>query len=308
MTAGWAAASVRGSALVRRLVGPSGAREVAGSATWGDARAQLATTFYGRESPADVDRDTARTMAATAAMWQLRVLAGWLPVGASGLARLFAAPIEIANIEAHLENLDGAGPSRDPVPLGSLGVAWRRVAATTSPEQVRTVLTHSPWGDPGGAGPVEVAVGLRVAWARRLMRSVPETVPWAKGGLAVLIAREVFAFDRAVAPVTGRELDRLMGKGWRAATSIAELAHLVPEAASWPLAGIESPTDLWNAERNVARRVDLEATQLADGRRFTRSTVAAMMTLVLLDLRRIMAAVELAGRGPDPTEVFDAVA
>ena len=307
MTAGWVAVSTRGGALLGRLAGPAGARELAEAATWSQARGQLATTFYGTEMTTDSDRAEARSAATSATVWQLRVLAGWLPAQASGLARLFTAPIEIANIEAHLASLSGAAV-QGPVSLGSLAVAWPRVATTTSPEQVRAVLTHSAWGDPGGADPVAVAVGLRVAWARRLIRQVPETAAWAKGGLAVLIAREAFAFSREVAPLTGRELDRLVGKGWRQAATIPELALVLPDSAAWALADIASPADLWRAELAVTRRVTAEATRLAAVKRFTKGTVAAVMALLLVDLWRVTAAIELAGRGPNSTEVFDAVA
>lgn len=307
MTAGWVAASTRGSALVRRLVGDAGARELAGAETWSEAQGQLSGTFYGAEMPSNADRATARRAATTATIWQLRVLAGWMPVGASSLARLFAAPVEIANIEAHLASLSGADTST-PLSLGSMAVAWPSVVPATSPEQVRTALIHSAWGDPGGADPVTVGFGLRAAWARRLVRQVPDAAPWAKGGLALLIARELYAFDRDIAPLTGRELDRLVGNRWRQATSISDLARLMPESAGWALANIASPSELWQAEVGVARRVTADATALATAKRFTKGTVAATMALLLLDLRKVTAAIELAGRGHHRTEVFDAVA
>ncbi len=307
MTAGWVAAATRGDALTRRLLGPDGARQLAAADSWPDARAQLATSFYGTELSAEADRATARRTATAATIWQLRVLAGWLPVGGSGLARLFAGPIEIANIESHLADLNGDAATTG-VSLGSLAVAWPRVAATTSPQQLREVLTHSPWGDPGGLDPVAVSVGLQVAWARRLIRQVPETAEWAKGGMAVLIAREVFAFERDLAAPTGRELDRLVSNRWRQATTVTELADLLPEAAAWALSDVASPADVWRAELAVARRVATDAAALASTLRATKTTVAAMMALLLMDLRRVSAAIEVVGRDPNPTEVFDAVA
>ena len=307
MTAGWVAASTRGRALVRRLVGPDGARRLATAESWPDARVQLATTFYGSELPVDADRATARTTVAMATIWQLRVLAGWLPVGGSGLARLFASPIEIANIESHLAAMADA-EVRTPIPLGSLAVAWPRVARTTSAEQLRAVLANSPWGDPGGSDPVTISVWLRAAWARRHIRHVPQTAEWAKGGLAVLLARERFAFHRDVTPATGREIDRLIGNRWRGATTVPELVDLLPESATWALSDIASPADLWRAELGVIRRVEADATSTAAAQRFTRTTVAAMMALLLVDLWRVTAAIEVVGRGPDPTEVLDAVA
>lgn len=307
MTAGWVAASTRGSALLRRLVGPAGALEIADAESWADARAQLGSTVYGAELHPDADRAAARRTAATATAWQLRVLAGWCPVGTGRLARLFAAPLEMANIEAHLATMDGAAAT-PPVSLGSLAVAWPRVAATSTPEQVRAVLSHSAWGDPGGSDPVAIAFGLRVSWARRLVHQSSTARTWAKGGLAVLIARERFAFGRDVAPVTGREIDRLLGNRWRRAATIPELAERVPESGAWALEGIASPAELWRAEPAIVRRAAADATRQAAQRRFTEDTVAAMMALMLVDLWRTTAAIELVGRGPNPGEVFDAVA
>jgi hypothetical protein len=128
------------------------------------------------------------------------------------------------------------------------------------------------------------------------------------GGAAVLVARERFAFDRDLCPTTGHDVDRFFGRGWRQATTIPELARLLPEAAAWPLTDIESPTELWRGEVAVVRRAAAEATRVTAARRFTRDTVAAAMTLLLIDLWHVNVAIELAGRGPSPTEVFDAVA
>lgn len=307
MTAGWVAASVRADALLRRLVGADGARSLAEAATWREARTQLASTFYGGELSEDADRANARRTAMTATIWQLRVLGGWLPVGGSGVTRLFAAPFEIANIEGQHQRLAGVQPMQ-PVPLGSLALAWPRAATTNSVAELRTVLARSAWGDPGGGDLVDLGVGLRIAWARRLLRQVPELASWVKGGLAVLVAREVFAFERQIPPATAHELDRLVGTGWCRATTIPELHHRLPDSAAWALTGISTTTELWRAELAVARRITREATEITTAKRFTKTTVAAMMTLMLIDLWRINAAIELAGRGPSPSEVLDAVA
>ncbi len=307
MTAGWVAASTRGGALVRRLVGPDGAREIAGADSWHDARNQLATTFYGTELEPGADRRVARHEAITATVWQLRVLAGWLPVGGSGVARLFAAPLEIGNIEHHLAAMSSPSASVA-VPLGSLAVAWPRIATTSTAEEIQHVLTRSAWGDPGGLDPVALAVGLRVAWARRLVRGLPVASEWARGGLAVLVAREIFAFRRQLAPVTGRAVDQLLGRHWRRAASLSELTDRLPASAAWALEGISEPQDLWRAEAFVAQQIASDAAALVATRRPTQNVVAALMALLLLDLRRVTAAIEIAGRGPNPVEAFDAVA
>lgn len=309
MTAGWVAASNRGRALLGHLVGRAGARAIAAAASWPDALTVLGPTMYGREATATGlatdDRGAARLAAATATAWQLRVLSGWLPPAAGGLARLSVGPLELSNIEHHLAHLAGDGPAAA-VPLGSLGVAWPRIARADSPEQVRSLLARSAWGDPGGTDRVTVGVGLRIALARRIVRQAPDAATWARGATSVLVARERFAFGRQIATVTGHEVDALIGTRWRRATTIGDLAELLPDSASWPLAEVASPRDLWTAERAVVRRVDLDATRLAASGRSGRATVMAIMALILVDLWRVDQAISAAGLVP--VEVFDDVA
>ena len=172
MSAGWVAATTRGGALVQRLVGPDGARDLATTRSWPDARRLVAATFYGADLPIDADRSAARRHAVEATSWQLRVLAGWMPPGQSVLARLFAGPMEIANIERRLALLEGRDPD-PPIGLGSLAVAWPRVASANSPEQVRGALATSVWGDPGGIDRTTIALSLRLGWVRRLASQYP---------------------------------------------------------------------------------------------------------------------------------------
>ncbi len=307
MSAGWVAPMTRGRALLERTIGVDGAQRLAAVESWPAARARLAPTVYGIELASDANRVQARHAAATAAMWQLRVLAGWLPPGSSGLARLAAGPIEIANIEQHLAWLT-LGTTAYPVPLGSLGTAWPGAAATTSPDALRGHLARSSWGDPGGSEPITLAVGLRVGWLRRLTRQLPVARDIALGGLAILIARERFSFQREIAPITSREIDHLVGNGWRRAETLTQLAERLPRAASWALSGIVSPEDLWHAELAWLGRTERDARGLAATRRFGRNEFSAVMALLMVDLSRVQSAIEVAGRTPVPAEVFDDVA
>jgi len=308
VTAGWVAASTRGRALLRRTIGADVARSVAVAESWPSARDDLRATVYGVELPSTADRRTARRAAATATAWQLRVLAGWLPPASSGLARVFAAPIEIANIQAHLAQLTTGTALSPPVPLGTLGVAWSAVAGLRSADQVRSVLARSPWGDPGGADRATISLGLQVAWARRLARQAPVAATWAHGGAALLVAREQFAFDRSIADVTGRELDRLLGTAWRGASTTPELTERLPKSARWIFANVTSADDLWHAETTLLHRVATDSERVNAAARNGRDAVAAIMALLLVDLWRVDAAIEAAGRAPIVTEVFDAVA
>jgi hypothetical protein len=321
VTAGWVAASTRGRSLLHRAIGIDSARALATTDSWQTARSQLATTVYGASLPPDADRRTARALSSEATIWQLRVLAGWLPPASSGLARTFAAPLEIGDIDRHLARLDGAGETtgstggtpRRPVPLGSLATAWPRVQRATTVDQVRSALARSPWGDPGGNDRATIVFGLRVAWGRRLVRQAPVTTEWVRGAAAVLIAREHFLFGRDITEIPGRTLDQLLGTRWRRASSAATLADNLAASASWALVPADFTSDpsaagLWLSELAVIRRVSTDAMKIVDSGRNGRDTVAAVMALLLVDLWSVTAAIESAGRAFVPTEAFDDVA
>jgi len=307
MTAGWVAATTRGRALLARSLGDSGARSLSNASSWPDARVQLLRTVYGAGLSPTADRESARRAARGATAWQLRVLAGWLPPASGRLARLAAAPFEISNIDHQVARLHGVD-APDPIPLGSLGVAWPRLAAAGSIEQVRFELAHSAWGDPGGIERSMLMLGLRVAWARRVAGAVPSARDWAHGALASLIAGERFVFGRTINDITARELDRLIGRPWRGATTLPELADRLPPSANWAIEGITAPSDVWRSEAAILHRVGHDAQKAANGGPPTAETVAAIMALLLVDLWRATAAIEAAGRGPHATEVLDAVA
>ncbi len=288
------------------MVGPDGARHMAQS-SWPDTSAALLQTFYGTELPAHPDRRAAGRHAIEATMWQLRVIAGWLPPGQSALPRIFAGPMEIANIEGRLAELAGL-EADPPFRLGSLAVAWPRVATAASPEQVRGALATSVWRDPGGTDPATVALGLRVAWARRLIGQVPDTATWAKGAVAVLVARERFGFARTINEPTGRVIDSLISRHWREAANLSSLVDQLPKVASWPFLGLGGPDDLWRAEMAVGRRVSRDASRFANSGRYNKAAVSGAMALLLVDLWRVLGAIQVAGRSPIPEEFFDAVA
>lgn len=307
MTAGWVAPAARGRALLGRLLVVDGARELAAAGSWDDARTMLSRTMYGAELPPSASRVDARCAAIAATAWQLRVLAGWLPAGRAVLARLFAAPVEIFNIEHHVAHLGGADPVES-INLGSLAAAWPRVARAATVEDVRRVLALSVWEDPGGTEPTAISLALRVALARRFAAQVPIAGDWARGAVAVLVARERFAFGRDVNPPTGRTVDRLIGPHWRGVVRVEELADRLPATASWALHGIDDPAELWRGELAVVRRITEDARRRSTTQRYDESTVTAMMALLIIDLWTVCAAIEMAGRSPMPEEVFDAVA
>jgi hypothetical protein len=306
MTVGWVASVTRGRSLARRLVGHDTALSLA-TGSWLDARDALSETFYGAHCPPNPDRATLARCAVEATAWQMRVLAGWMPAGQGVLARLFAAPLEIANIEGRLARIGGL-ESLPPLHLGSLGVAWPQVADARTSSQVRDALARSVWGDPGGIDPGTIGLSLRIVWSRRLASRVPEAAAWAKGAAAVLVAREQFCFERSVSESATRIVDELLGRHWHGATTLPAFVQSLPKPAVWPLVAVQSTADLWMSEVAVARRVDADARRYVDSSRYSQASITGVMALLLVDLWRVRSAIDLAGRGPAVQDVLDAVA
>ncbi|MFI5079696.1 MAG: hypothetical protein ACHQCE_01390, partial [Streptosporangiales bacterium] len=79
MSTGWVAGSVRARALARRRLGAAAARQLAASGSLADALRVLAATHYGREDLGGQTLAGAQHAVARTVLWDLRVLAGWLP-------------------------------------------------------------------------------------------------------------------------------------------------------------------------------------------------------------------------------------
>src|SRR5215472_379416 len=99
MSLAWVAGSVRASLLVSRRVGRAEARTLAGRGSLQDALRELAGSPYGREVEGARSLEEAQRAVAATLLWNLRVLAGWLPPAGGELLRALAAWYEIANVQ-----------------------------------------------------------------------------------------------------------------------------------------------------------------------------------------------------------------
>lgn len=301
MTAGWVAGSVRGRGLCRRRLGLAGARAVAASGSTDAAVAAVARSPYGREvRPGMPLADASRAVAAVC-LWHLRVLAGWLPPRSGDAARVFAARFEIDNVGDRLASLAGlpVGPAH---PLGALAVAWPRVVVASTPEEVRGILASSAWGDPGSADWPMMATALEARWASWLADVAP--YPWAAGAAALVAAR---TWRDSLGPSASGDLRRLLGPGWESARDLGALAAALPTSAAWVLDGVERAGDLWRADGTWWRRVDQEAAGTLQGGRAGPAVAIAAAARLVVDARRVQAALEAAAWGPDGLEAFDAL-
>lgn len=181
-------------------------------------------------------------------IWDLRVLAGWLPGGGVQLMRVLAGWFEIANVAELLAELDGRGHGSY-FELGSLATAWSRSRHARSPAELRSTLASSAWKDPGGEAAEDIAVGLRARWAERVAALGEPARSWAAGALALLLAAERFDGGRTGHKVLGSVAISLLGPAAAAAGTIDELASALPAKVSWVLASRTSAADLW---RNAA--------------------------------------------------------
>lgn len=306
MSAGWVAGTVRARAMARRRLGIGGDRALAGAPSLGEALATLARTPYGHDVTVDQSLAEAQHAVAATVLWNLRVLAGWLPRAGGDQLRVLAGWFEIADVEELLAGMAG----RPAAPLfrpGSLGTVAPRLLAATSPEQIREVLATSPWGDPGGTTPAAVLPALRLSWAERVAAAVGPARPWAAGGAALLVARELFAADRRLPDAAAAVARRLLGDAAGSATSPAGFAAALHLDARWAVAGVETPADLWRAEARWWARVDADAMALLRRPRYGFAPALGAAAAAAVDAWRVCAALECAARGGD-VEAFDAVA
>jgi len=298
MKPSWTAGVTRARLLLSRTIGPEHARAIAGCRSLEEALGALAGSAYGQRVPSGADLQSAQRGVADTLLWHLRIMAGWLPPAGAALVRVLAAWFELFNIDARLAALVSDGREPPPFELGALATAWAAVAQARSLEEVMEAVNASPWGKVDGGGPAGLAIGLRVAWARRVQSAVPEAERWVMGAAALLVAREVVVVgSRARA----EQLRRLPGIGERAleAASLPELRAALGEQAAWALAGIEAPDELWCAELRWWDQVERDGPELLRTLS-AEAVVAAAAALLAVDAQRTVRALEAAARGGSP--------
>lgn len=328
MSAGWVAGSVRARALARRRIGVEGARQLAACGSLGDALAVLGTTPYrigpdgGRpeagRGPDDGtgpgheggEQDTlaaAQHAIAAALLWDLRVLAGWLPQGGAQLMRALAGWFEIANVAERLQELAGR-PAGEAFRLGALGTAWPSLRRSGSLADLRATLTASAWKDPGGETAAALEVGMRARWAQRVAAVGGPAQTWAASALALLLAGERFGADRPPNPVLRSVAAALIGPPAADADTLDELARRLPGRLAWVLEPARVPADLWRAEAAWWARTERDGYALLAGSGYDKGPVLGAIAVLAADARRVGAALEIAARGGGAIEVLDAVA
>jgi len=342
VSAGWVAGSVRARALARRRIGADEARRLAACGSLDEALAMLAGTPYrigpgvpggapGQARDGDVTngrvasgqvingggavggRGAREALAATqhaiaeALLWDLRVLAGWLPQGGAQLMRALAGWFEIANVAERLAELAGRQPGAT-FRLGALATAWPQLRRADSLAELRSVLAASAWKDPGGDTAEDLEVGMRSRWAQRVAALGEPAQTWAASALVLLLAGERFGAGRTANPVLRSVAATLLGPRAAAADTPDELARRLPGRLSWVLESVADPADLWRAEVAWWVRTERDGRELLAGSGLDKRPVLGAVVVLAADARRVGAALEIAARGGGPIGVFDAVA
>jgi len=288
MTGGWVAGTVRAKGMARRVLGADAARQLATCRSLPQAQHELAATSFRDAATPGLSLAAAQHAVAATILWDLRVLAGWLPRDGVSLLRLLAGWFEIANVDELLLALAGrpAGPEFQ---LGALATAWPRLSQARSAGELRSLLATSAWGDPGGDSSRDIRLGLRTSWAARVAGSGDRCRAWAAAASALLAAGEPGAPAPTAVPNIGRPGRRLSGPRRPSPTTA------VPTAQPW-----QAEADWW-------RRVEADGLALLRSAGPDSGPVLGAVAVMAADARRIRAALELAARGGAPVEAYDAV-
>lgn len=307
MSAEWVAGGVRARAIARRRVGAGTARDLAAAPSLDAALRALAAGPSDRGTRPGQTLPAAQHAVAATLLWDLRVLAGWLPTDGGRLMRPLAGWFEIANADELLAGLLGR-PVGEFFELGALATAWPRLRDAASPAELRHTLATSAWKDPGGDSERALRVGMRASWAERVAALGGHARDWAASGVALLLAGESCVTGGAPPPMLRGVAARLLGASVAAAASPGDIADRLPGRLGWVLDGAAGPTDLWRAETAWWRRIEKDGLALLRAPGSGTGPVLGAAAVLAADSWRLRAALEIAARGGEPLEAYDAVA
>jgi hypothetical protein len=288
MSGGWVAGTVRAKGMARRVLGAEAARQLAACRSLPEAQQLLVATPFRTAAEPGLSLAAAQHAVAATILWDLRVLAGWLPRDGVRLLRLLAGWFEIANVDEVLQALLGR-PTAPEFQLGALATAWPRLALARNVAELRRGLAASAWGDPGGDSNADIRHGMRARWAARIATSGEQAGAWAAAASALLRAGEPGAPAPTAVPNLGRSSRHVSGRR---------------RPSTQPTRPAAEP---WQAEADWWRRVESDGAVLLRSAGPDSGPVLGALTVLAADARRVRAALELAARGGAPVEVYDAL-
>ncbi len=308
MKADWVAASVRARSMAQRRVGAGTSREIAAEPTLEGALSALRETSYGERLGGVSGLAGAQRVIQETVLWQLRVLAGWLPASGTVLARAAAGTFEIENIVALAHQLAGGAQAPEPFHLGALSTSWHRVGLAGSNEDLATILRTTAWGGIGGDGPGPLRAALRVALARRLAAVAPAAQTWC-GAVCVLTAAQALTGDGAALPPPLLHLLRpILGRSWESADTFEEFRIALPPSLQKVILDLAAPNELWRAEARAHAVVEKDGFRLLRSAMPGPEVALGAMAVLSVDAWRVRAALAAAAGEAGASEVLDEVA
>ena len=307
MSAGWVAGSVRARAMARGRLGPGAARRLAACRFAALTALQaLAATPYGRARRPGQTLAAAQHAIAGALLWDLRVLAGWLPRDGVQLLRALAGWFEMANVDELLRRWPAARPGR--IPAGRAGDRLAAAAPGGQPGRAAGGARRFGVEGPGRGDRAGDRLGMRARWAHGSRNS------------ASLPGAGQLARAHSCWPASGSRPGRTVRPGAqvgrarpaRLARGRGRYARRASQAAARPAAV--------GARPGSARRPTCGGPRRPGGRGWSGTgfgccgsgldsgPVLGAVAVMAADARRVRAALEIAARGGGPLEAFDAVA
>jgi hypothetical protein len=309
--------------------------ELAGRPTVGLAISGLAATPYGYAVHEGQSVQRAQHAVAATLLWNLRVMAGWLPAPGVRALRALAGWFEIANVDKLLNRLAGGDPGPS-FSLGALATAWPRLESARSVSEVRAVLATSEWGRPDD-DPWALRVKMQLAWAARVRRAAPDISDLVAAAAALLAIRLWILEERVPSSQTTVALSDLLPEaaGSSAAEVIERLQRLpaptfglvaqplraagdllgapgVARSSGSPAAALSAreafAIALWKAELGWWQLAEETGFQLLRRSAFSAQPIVGAVLLLAVDAWRARAALGAAAGGALGRELFDALA
>ncbi|HWF40919.1 MAG TPA: hypothetical protein VN683_02435, partial [Acidothermaceae bacterium] len=246
MTGAWVSADVRAIAMSHRTIGRAAASSLAACTDLAAALTQLQSSPYARDVRPSHDLADAQRAVASTLLWNVRVLAGWVPANGVGMLRIAMAWFEILNVEARLRPAE-----RRPVPprfeMGSLASTSGGSESVTRSNVVDRLRT-TWWGQPSNESLWAIGLAMRSRLIDRASSGVPGASAWAAGAAALIVAREQVIAGNQLPSDVRRNLAHTLRRDAFEAQSLEALRERLPRRASWVLDNVDSPEDMWRAE------------------------------------------------------------
>ena len=305
MSGSWVGADVRAIAMSRRVVGRAGAASIAACSDLRTALAELERSPYARDIQPSHDLASAQRAVASTLLWNVRVIAGWVPASGVGILRVAMAWFEILNIEARLRSAV-AGQVVRPFDLGGLATVRGDGESATAGE-VLTRLRATWWGSPEQDSVRAIGLSMRSKLVDRASSGVPGARTWAAGAAALIVAREQVVAGNQLPSDVRRNLAHVLGEAALEADSLDALATCLPSRARWVFNGVTSNEDMWRAESGWWARVETDGHELLRRSTFGPEPVVGAVAVMASDAWRLRAALHAAALG-GAVGAFDAVA